>query len=141
MKQMPRLVFHGFSLRTRSLLGRSRYKNVSPRGMCVRRCMQTLICVLAMCFVKRLDYLLVGSGELQCKGPGAGCAGSAASQGDGLCFSNAACASPLCWNCLTPTTHLIVCSLTDGFDKSRGTRSRLVWRAAPCHGIVPHVVI
>ena len=90
-KQMPRLVFHGFSLRTRSLLGRSRYKNVSPRGMCVRRCMQTLICVLAMCFEKRLDYFPVGSGGLQCKGREVGRAGSAASQGCGF-------ASPLCLN-------------------------------------------
>ena len=89
--RFPASVFHGFSHASRSLLGRSRYKNVSPRGMCVRRCMQTLICVLAMCFEKRLDYFPVGSGGLQCKGREVGRAGSAASQGCGF-------ASPLCLN-------------------------------------------
>ena len=59
--------------------------------MCLRRCMQTLICVFAMCFEKRLDYFPVGSGGLQCKGREVGRAGSAASQGCGF-------ASPLCLN-------------------------------------------
>ena len=81
----------GFRFATEACTANQDIKIVMQRGMRVRRCVQTLTCVLAVCFEKMVQYFPVGSGGLQCKGREVGRAGSAVSQGCGF-------ASPLCLN-------------------------------------------